>query len=101
MLPVLAEDWKVSTTSVGCARFRTTYDTFFTKAVGVGSDGTGLMTVGLILDKITFMKNLSHKVIVVYAQDRATKERAISRRRIPAGISISSINTRSTRIWRQ
>lgn len=68
LLPVLAEDWKVSPNFGGARAFSTSYDTFFTKSVGVGSDGTGLMTVGLILDKITFMENLSHKVIVVYAQ---------------------------------
>lgn len=68
LLPVLAEDWKVSPNFGGVRAFSTSYDTFFTKSVGVGSDGTGLWTVGFILDKITFMENLSHKLIVAYAQ---------------------------------
>lgn len=67
-LPVLAEDWKVTPNLGGLRAFSTSYDTFFTKSVGVGSDGTGLWTIGLILDKITFVEKLSHKLIVAYAQ---------------------------------
>lgn len=68
LLPVLAEDWKVSPNFGGLRAFSTSYDTFFTNSVGVGSDGTGLWTVGLILDKITFVDKLSHKVVIAYAQ---------------------------------
>lgn len=68
LLPVLAEDWKVTPNLGGLRAFSTSYDTFFTKSVDVGSDGTGLWTVGLILDKITFVENLSHKLIIAYAQ---------------------------------
>ena len=68
LLPVLAEDWKVTPNLGGLRAFSTSYDTFFTKSVDVGSDGTGLWTVGLILDKITYVENLSHKLIVAYAQ---------------------------------
>ena len=68
LLPVLAEDWKVTPNLGGLRAFSTTYDTFFTKAVDVGSDGTGLWTAGLILDKITFVESLSHKMIVAYAE---------------------------------
>ena len=68
LLPVLAEDWKVTPNLGGLRAFATAADTFFTKAVGVGSDGTGLWTVGLILDKITFVENLSHKLIIAYAE---------------------------------
>jgi len=68
LLPVLAEDWKVTPNLGGLRAFSTTHDTFFTKSVGVGSDGTGLWTLGLILDKISFLDKLSHKVIIAYAQ---------------------------------
>jgi hypothetical protein len=68
VLPTLAEDWKVTPNLGGLRAFSTASDTFFTKAVGVGSDGTGLWTVGLILDKITFVDNLSHKLILAYAE---------------------------------
>ena len=65
-LPTLREDWKVTPYLSGARAFSTGYDSFATNTLGVGSDGTGLWTMGLILDKISFVENLSHKVTVAY-----------------------------------
>jgi hypothetical protein len=68
LLPVLAEDWKITPYIGGLRAFATAQDSFATKALGVGSDGTGIWTAGLILDKISFFEKLSHKFIAAYVQ---------------------------------
>ena len=73
-LPALREDWKVTPYLSGARAFSTAYDAFFTKSVGVGSDGTGLWTMGLILDKISFIENLSHKVTVAYFEGTSDED---------------------------
>jgi hypothetical protein len=68
VMPTLAEGWGLTPYIGGARAFSTTYDSFATDTLGVGSDGTGLWTVGLVLDKITFVENLSHKLVIAYAQ---------------------------------
>ncbi len=68
LLPVLAEDWKITPYIGGLRAFATAQDSFATNALGVGSDGTGIWTAGLVLDRIVFLENLSHKFIVAYVQ---------------------------------
>lgn len=68
LMPTLAEGWGLTPYIGGVRAFSTTWDSFATDALGVGSDGTGLWTVGVVLDKISFVENLSHKLIVAYAK---------------------------------
>lgn len=68
LMPTLAEGWGLTPYIGGVRAFSTTYDSFATDNLGVGSDGTGLWTVGLVLDKITFVENLTHKLVIAYAQ---------------------------------
>ena len=58
-LPTLAEGWGVTSYIGGVRAFNTGYDSFFSDAYGPVSDGTGLWTVGLDLNDITFVENLS------------------------------------------
>jgi len=73
-LPTLAEGWGLTPYVGGVRAFSTTYDSFGTDALGVGSDGTGLWTVGLVLDKISFVENLSHKLVIAYAQGTSDED---------------------------
>lgn len=73
IMPTLAEGWGISPYVGGVRAFSTTYDSFGTEAVGVGSDGTGLWTVGLVLDKISFVENLSHTLTLAYGQGTSDK----------------------------
>lgn len=76
-LPTLAEGWDLTPYIGGGRAFNTGYDSFFTDTVGVGSDGIGLWTVGLDLDDITFVDNLSHRLMVVYAQGTSSKNAGV------------------------
>lgn len=76
-LPTLAEGQGLTPYIGGVRAFSTTFDSFATDALGVGfndSDGTGLWTVGLTLDKISFIENLSHKLTLVYAEGTSDKD---------------------------
>ena len=73
-MPTLAEGWGLTPYVGGVRAFSTTYDSFGTDNLGVGSDGTGLWTVGLILDKISFVENLSHKLVIAYAQGTSDED---------------------------
>lgn len=77
-LPTLAEGWGVTPYIGGVRAFSTGYDSFFSDAYGPVSDGTGLWTVGLDLDDITFVENLSHRLMVVYAQGTSDKNAGVS-----------------------
>ena len=68
VMPTLAEGWGLTPYIGGVRAFSTTYDSFATDNLGVGSDGTGIWTVGIVLDKISFVENLSHKLIIAYAE---------------------------------
>lgn len=74
VLPVLAEGWGLSPYIGGVRAFSTTYDSFATDALGVGSDGTGLWTVGLVLDNISFVDKLSHKLVLAYAKGTSDED---------------------------
>ncbi len=73
-LPTLAEGWGLSPYIGGVRAFSTTYDSFATDALGVGSDGTGLWTVGLVLDNISFVDKLSHKLVLAYAKGTSDED---------------------------
>lgn len=74
ILPTLAEGWGLSPYIGGVRAFSTTYDSFATDTLGVGSDGTGLWTVGLVLDNISFVEKLSHKLVLAYAQGTSDED---------------------------
>lgn len=73
-LPTLAEGWGISPYVGGVRAFSTTYDSFGTDNLGVGSDGTGLWTMGLVLDKISFVEKLSHKLVIAYAMGTSDED---------------------------
>jgi hypothetical protein len=73
-LPTLAEGWGVSPYIGGVRAFSTTYDSFATDALGGGSDGTGLWTMGLVLDNISFVDKLSHKLVLAYGRGTSDDE---------------------------
>jgi hypothetical protein len=74
VLPTLSEGWGVSPYIGGVRAFSTTYDSFATDTLGVGSDGTGLWTIGLVLDNISFVDKLSHKLVLAYAEGTSDKD---------------------------
>lgn len=72
LLPTLSEGWALTPYLGGARAFSTGLsDGFATETLGVGNDGTGLWTVGIALDKITFVENLSHKLVIAYGQGTA------------------------------
>ena len=73
-LPTLAEGWGLTPYIGGVRAFSTTYDTF----APVSDDGTGVWTVGLVLDKITFVDNLSHKLVIAYAKGTSDKDAGVA-----------------------
>lgn len=76
VLPTLAEGWGLSPYIGGVRAFSTTYDSFATDTLGVGSDGTGLWTMGLVLDDISFVEKLSHTLVLAYAQGTSDEDSA-------------------------
>jgi hypothetical protein len=75
-LPTLAEGWGLTPYIGGVRAFSTSYDSFGTNALGVGSDGTGLWTIGLVLDNISFVEKLSHKLVIAYGQGTSDEDAA-------------------------
>jgi hypothetical protein len=75
-LPTLRENWNLTPYIGGARAFNTSESNlgYATGTLGVGRDGTGLWSVGLILDKITFVDNLSHKLIIAYAEGTSDKD---------------------------
>jgi hypothetical protein len=69
-LPTLAENWTLTPYIGGARAFNTGISNagFATGTLGVGRDGTGLWSTGLIFDKITFVDKLSHKLVIAYAE---------------------------------
>jgi hypothetical protein len=74
-LPTLAENWTLTPYIGGARAFNTGKSNagFATDTLGVGRDGTGLWTVGLTLDKITFIEKLSHRLTIAYAEGTSDK----------------------------
>ena len=73
-LPTLAEGWGLTPYIGGARAFSTSFDSFGTGALGVGSDGTGLWTLGLVLDKISFVEKLSHKLVIAYGMGTSDED---------------------------
>ena len=78
ILPTLAEGWRLTPYIGGMRAFSTGFDSFGTDALGIGSDGTGLWTVGLVLDDITFVENLSHKLVIAYGQGTSDEDTGVA-----------------------
>ena len=75
-LPTLAEGWGISPYVGGVRAFSTSYDSFGTNAVGVGSDGRGVWTLGLVLDDISFVEKLSHTLVIAYGRGTSDEDAA-------------------------
>lgn len=73
-LPTLAEGWGLTPYVGGERAFNAANDSFGTRAVGVGNDGTGLWVMGLVLDNITFVEKLSHKLVIAYARGTSDED---------------------------
>ncbi len=76
-MPVLREGWGV-TAYVGGSRAFGNHDSWGTDALSIFgpidlSSGVGLWTVGLVLDKISFVENLSHTFVLAYGQGTSDK----------------------------
>ena len=92
VLPTLAEGWGLSPYIGGVRAFSTTYDSFATDTLGVGSDGTGLWTVGLVLDNISFVEKLSHKLVLAYAQGTSDEDSAALFTEEDSGFEVYLVN---------
>ncbi|MDY0276124.1 MAG: outer membrane homotrimeric porin [Desulfomicrobium sp.] len=73
-LPTLAEGWGLTPYLGGVRAFGTAHDSWATDTLGVGSDGTGMWTLGLQLADISFVDNLSHKLVLAFAQGTSHKD---------------------------
>jgi hypothetical protein len=92
VLPTLAEGWGLSPYIGGVRAFSTTYDSFATDALGIGSNGIGLWTAGIVLDDISFVNNLSHKLVLAYAQGTSDKDSAAMFTEEDSGVEIYLVN---------
>lgn len=68
-LPTLAEGWGLTPYIGGVRAFGTAWDSFGPTA----HDGTGLWSVGLSLEDITFVDNLSHKLVFAFAKGTSSR----------------------------
>lgn len=75
-LPTLAETWTLTPYIGGARAFSTGASNagFATGTLGDGIDGTGIWTVGMKLDKITFVDKLSHSLTLAYARGTSDKD---------------------------
>jgi hypothetical protein len=73
-LPTLSEGWGLTPYVGGDRAGIVANDSFGTDALGVGNDGTGLWVVGLVLDDISFVEKLSHKLVLAYAQGTSDED---------------------------
>lgn len=92
VLPTLAEGWGLSPYIGGVRAFSTTYDSFATDTLKVGSDGTGLWTVGLVLDNISFVEKLSHKLVLAYAQGTSDEDSPATFTEEDSGFEVYLVN---------
>jgi hypothetical protein len=74
ILPTLAEGWGLTPYIGGVRAFSTSFDSFGTGALGIGNDGTGLWTIGLVLDNISFVDKLTHKMVLAYGRGTSDKD---------------------------
>ena len=75
-LPTLAEGWGISPFFGGVRAFSFADDSYVDQGLGVTGDGTGLWTIGLKLADISFVENLSHTLVIAYAQGTSDKDAA-------------------------
>ena len=74
-LPTLSEGWELTPYIGGARAFSTGLsDGFASDSLGVGNDGLGIWTVGLIMDNISLVENLSHKLIIAYAEGTSDED---------------------------
>lgn len=79
VLPTLAEGWALTPYLGGARAFATgASDGFASDTMEVGNDGTGLWTMGLILDNISFVENLSHTLTIAYGQGTSDKDAGVA-----------------------
>jgi len=78
-LPGLAQTWMLTPYIGGARAFSTGSSNagFATGALGEGIDGTGIWTVGLKLDKISFVDKLSHDLTIAYAEGTSDEEAGV------------------------
>jgi hypothetical protein len=98
-LPTLAEGWGLTPYVGGVRAFSTSYDSFGTDALGVGSDGTGLWTIGLVLDKISFVEKLSHKLVIAYAMGTADEDAAYATLKADGSVDERLAFTEEDNLW--
>jgi hypothetical protein len=77
-LPTLREGWGLTPYVGGDRAFIAANDSWGTEALGVGSDGTGLWVLGLVLDDISFVEKLSHKLVIAYAQGTSDEDSGVA-----------------------
>lgn len=68
LMPTLAEGWGISPFFGGARAFSTTSEPFPNGYGLVADDGQSMKSIGLVLDKMTFVDNLTHKLILAYVQ---------------------------------
>jgi hypothetical protein len=75
-LPGLAQTWMLTPYIGGARAFSTGASNagFATGTLEEGIDGTGIWTVGLKLDKISFVDKLSHDLTIAYAEGTSDKD---------------------------
>lgn len=93
-LPTLAEGWELSPYLGGARAFSTGLsDGFGSDTVGVGNDGTGVFSAGLVLDNISFVDKLSHKLVAAYAKGTSDKEAGVAFDEEDSGWEMYMVNT--------
>ena len=93
VLPTLAEGWELTPYLGGARAFNTgASDGFATDTLGVGSNGTGLWTMGLVLDNISFVDKLSHKLVLAYARGTSDEDSAALLTEEDSGFEVYLVN---------
>ena len=81
-LPSLAEGWALTPNLGGTRAFGMAEDSHIDRDSGVydavTGDGTGLWTIGVKLDKISFVDNLSHTLTIAYAEGTSDKDAGVT-----------------------
>lgn len=77
-LPSLAEGWALTPNLGGTRAFGMAEDSQIDRtATGVTGDGTGLWSIGVKMDKISFVDNLSHTLTIAYAEGTSDKDAGV------------------------
>ena len=93
-LPTLAETWTLTPYIGGARAFNTGISNtgFATGTLGEGVDGTGIWTAGVVLDKISFVDKLSHKLIIAYAEGTSDEDSASNFNEKDSGWEVYMVN---------